>query len=113
MGFAKISYLSVEDVAMNNLKLWREQMILELEEISIGQEKEAWQPVDLCLYGGEIYTGIVVLVNPDTGGIKMRCMEDGLVYTADFHISQVDVIINPSVEFPRENSDEFDDRFDD
>lgn len=92
---------------MNKLKLWREQMILELEEISKGQMEEAWQPVDLYLYADDIITGTVVSVNPDTGGIKMKCTEDGLPYTVDLHISQVERIIYPSLEFLRENSDEF------
>ena len=96
---------------MNKLKLWREQMILELEEISKGQEEEAWQPIDLYLYADDIITGTIVSVNPDTGGIKIKCTEDGIPYTIDIHITLVERIINPSLEFLRENSDEFQNRF--
>lgn len=106
MGFAKISYLSVEETAMNKLKLWREERILQLEGISKGQAEEGCPPIDLYLYDSEIITGIVQSVETHTGGIKMKCLEDDMPYMIDIHITLVERIISPSLEFLKEDSDE-------
>ena len=92
---------------MNKLKLWREERILQLEGISKGQAEEGCPPIDLYLYDSEIITGIVQSVETHPGGIKLKCLEDDMPYMIDIHITLVERIINPSLEFLRENSDEF------